>query len=64
MYSNSSGPQVSGGASCTTGSPRSSARQISPASYRAPDRKPRNSRSASSSSKVSLVSLSLTNSIP
>ena len=32
MISNSSGPQVSGGASCTTGSPRSSARQISPAS--------------------------------
>ena len=27
---NSSGPAISGGASCTTGSPRSSARQISP----------------------------------
>ena len=32
ITSNSSSPQVSGGASCTTGSPRSSARQMSPAS--------------------------------
>ena len=38
MKSNSSWPQISGGESCTTGSPRSSARQINPASNNAPDR--------------------------
>ncbi len=32
MMSNSSGPAISGGESCITGSPRSSVRQISPAS--------------------------------
>ena len=46
------------------GSPRSSARQIRPASNSAPDRKPRSRRSLSSSSKVSLVALSLTSSMP
>src|SRR5207245_10891299 len=56
--------QVSGGASWITGSPRSSARQISPASNRACDRKPRSSRSDSSSVNVSLVVFSLTISIP
>src|ERR1700722_18003318 len=38
MNSISAGPQMSGGDSCTTGSPRSSARQMSPASNRAPER--------------------------
>src|SRR5207253_8646182 len=56
--------QISGGASWTTGSPRSSARQYSPASNSALDRNPRSSRSDSSSSKVSLVALSLTSSMP
>jgi hypothetical protein len=56
--------QVSGGESCTTGSPRSSARQIRPASKRAWDMYPRSSRSDSSSSKVSLVALSFTSSMP
>ena len=51
MKSISSWPQISGGDSCTTGSPRSSARQIRPASNSAPDRKPRSRRSDSSSSK-------------
>ena len=57
-------PMVSGGASCTTGSPRSSARQYSPASNSAFDRKPRSSRSDSSSLKVVSVALSLTSSMP
>src|SRR5258707_219797 len=52
--------QVSGGESWITGSPRSSARQISPASNSACDRKPRSRRSDSSSSNVSRVVLSLT----
>ena len=64
MKSISSCPQISGGESWTTGSPRSSARQIKPASKRAPDRKPRSSFSDSSSSKERRVSLSLTSSIP
>jgi hypothetical protein len=51
---------ISGGASWTTGSPRSSARQYRPASKRALERKPRSSRSLSSSSNVSRVALSLT----
>ena len=38
MKSISSWPQMSGGDSCTTGSPRSSARQIKPASKSAPDK--------------------------
>ena len=64
MRSKCSWSQMSGGADCTTGSPRSSARQIRPASKRAPERKPLRSRSDSSSSKVSLVPLSLTSSMP
>ena len=64
MKSISSWPQMSGGDSWITGSPRSSARQISPASNRAPDRKPRSRRSDSSSSKERRVSLSFTSSIP
>ena len=51
--------QISGGASCTTGSPRSSARQYRPASNSAFDRNPRSSRSDSSSSNVSLRHLVL-----
>ena len=57
-------PTISGGASWMTGSPRSSARQYRPASNSALDRKPRSSRSDSSSSNVSLVALSLTSSMP
>src|SRR5580704_2391694 len=64
MKSISSCPQMSGGDNWTTGSPRSSARQMSPASKSAPERKPRNSRSDSSSSNERRVSLSLTSSIP
>jgi hypothetical protein len=56
--------QVSGGESWITGSPRSSVRQTSPASNSACDRKPRSSRSDSSSLNVSLVVLSLTSSMP
>src|ERR1019366_270727 len=63
ISSNCSVSQISGGASCTTGSPRSSVRQISPWWYRAPERKPRSRCSDSSSSKVSLVVRSLTTSI-
>ena len=40
ISSNSAGPIVSGGASCTTGSPRSSARQYRPASKSALERNP------------------------
>jgi hypothetical protein len=57
-------PQISGGDSWITGSPRSSARQTSPASNRACDRKPRSSRSDSSSVNVSRVALSRTSSMP
>ena len=64
ISSNSAWPQISGGASWMTGSPRSSARQYRPASNRALDRKPRSRRSDSSSLKVSLVALSLTSSMP
>ena len=63
ISSNCSSPAISGGASCTTGSPRSSARQIRPRLYSSPDRNPRSSRSDSSSSKLSLVSRSFTSSI-
>ena len=56
--------QISGGASWMTGSPRSSARQYSPASNRAVDRKPRISFSDSSALNVSRVALSLTSSMP
>ena len=38
IWSNCSGPHIRGGASWMTGSPRSSARQISPDSNSAPDR--------------------------
>ena len=55
---------TSGGEIWTTGSPRSSARQISPASKSAGERNPRSSVSHSSSAKVSLVSLSWTSSSP
>ena len=64
ISSNCSGPQMSGGASWTTGSPRSSHRQGSPASNTAWERKPRSSRSDSSSVNVSRVTLSLTSSMP
>src|SRR6185312_2921256 len=50
ISSNCSGPAISGGDSCTIGSPRSSVRQISPRRNSSPDRKPRSSVSASSSS--------------
>ena len=56
--------EISGGASWTTGSPRSSARQYRPFSYSALERKPYRTRSVSSSLKVSLVALSLTSSMP
>src|SRR5204863_5786720 len=59
---NSCGPATSGGEICTTGSPRSSARQIRPCSNSAGERKPRRSVSDSSSLNVSRVSLSLTSS--
>ena len=52
------------GASWTTGSPRSSVRQTSPASNSAGDRKPRKSFSLSSLLNVSRVALSFTSSIP
>ena len=48
MNSNSAGPATRGGASWTTGSPRSSTRAISPASYRRGARNPRSSSSLSS----------------
>ena len=64
MSSNSGWPMVSGGASWTTGSPRSSARQYRPASKSALDRKPRSIDSDSASVKVYRVTLSLTSSIP
>ena len=59
----SASPATSGGEIWTTGSPRSSARQIRPASNSAGERKPRSSDSHSASSNVSLVSLSLTSSM-
>ena len=62
MSSNSSVSAISGGESWITGSPRSSARQISPCLKSSPDMKPRRSSSPSSSVKLSLVSLSLTSS--
>src|SRR5207244_1222972 len=63
ISSNCSSPAISGGDSCTIGSPRSSVRQISPRPSRLPERKPRRSTSDSWSSKVSFVALSLTSSI-
>ena len=63
ISSNCSVSQISGGASWITGSPRSSARQISPRRKSSPERKPRRSHSDSSSVKPSLVSWSLTSSI-
>ena len=63
MKSNSSCPATSGGEIWTTGSPRSSARQISPRSKSFGERNPRSSSSHSSSEKLARVSLSLTSSI-
>ena len=60
IRSNSSWPATSGGEIWITGSPRSSARQIRPASKSRWERKPRSSHSHSSSVNVSRVSLSLT----
>src|SRR5712691_300170 len=60
--SNSFGPAISGSEICSTGSPRSSARQIRPRSNIVGERKPRSIDSDSSSSNVSRVSLSFTNS--
>ena len=54
ISANCSGPAISGGESWITGSPRSSARQISPRRYSSPDRKPRSSVSDSSSVNVLL----------
>ena len=51
MPSNSSGPATSDGDSWITGSPRSSARQMSPSSSSRFERKPRMSHSHSSSVK-------------
>ena len=62
ISSNCSGPATSGGEIWTTGSPRSSARQIRPRSKRCGERKSRSSHSHSSSENVSFVSLSLTSS--
>ena len=56
ISSNCSGPAISGGESWITGSPRSSARQISPRRNISAERKPRSSHSHSSSVNVSLVS--------
>src|SRR5205814_6928679 len=63
ISSNSALPAMSGGEIWTTGSPRSSARQISPRSNSAFDRNPRKSDSDSSSENDARVSLSLTSSI-
>ncbi|COX52467.1 Uncharacterised protein [Mycobacterium tuberculosis] len=63
MVSNSGCPLISGGATWTTGSPRSSVRQYSPASKSAADTWP-SSRARSSSVKVCLVAWSLTSSMP
>ena len=62
ISSNSACVATSGGEIWTTGSPRSSARQISPFSNSRGDRKPRSSVSHSSSENVSRVSLSFTSS--
>src|SRR5262249_2749053 len=62
IWSNSPSPATSGGEICTTGSPRSSARQIRPRSNSRGERNCRSSVSHSSSSKVAFVSLSLTSS--
>src|SRR5262249_53351072 len=59
---NSSSPATSGGEIWTTGSPRSSARQMSPCSKSRGERNPRRSVSDSSWSNVSRVSLSFTSS--
>ena len=63
ISSNCSGPAISGGESWITGSPRSSARQISPRLNISGERKPRSSHSSSSPVNVSLVSWSRTSSI-
>src|SRR5581483_1768291 len=62
ISSNCSWRATSGGEIWITGSPRSSARQISPRSNRRRERKPRRSVSHSSSENVSRVSLSFTSS--
>src|SRR5205823_5770793 len=60
--SNSASPATSGGEIWITGSPRSSARQISPRSKSPGERNSRSSRSPSTSENVSRVSLFLTSS--
>src|SRR5262249_32449723 len=62
IRSNSSSPATSGGEICTTGSPRSSARQIRPRSHSRGERNRRRSVSHSSSLNVSRDSLSFTSS--
>src|SRR5712691_4647332 len=62
ISSNSFWVAINGGEICTTGSPRSSARQMSPFSKSVGERKPRSSVSHSSSVNVSRVSLSFTSS--
>src|SRR5438045_3125294 len=62
IRSNSSCPAIRAGEICTTGSPRSSARQIGPRSNRRGERKSRRSVSHSASVKLARVSLSLTSS--
>ena len=62
IFSNSSGPATSGGEIWTTGSPRSSARQIRPRLKSSGERKPRSSSSHSSLEKLSRLSESFTSS--
>ena len=64
MKSISAFSQMSGGATWTTGSPRSSERQMSPRRNSSGDTKPRSSRSASSRSNVARVAWSRTSSMP
>ena len=56
MMSNSAGPAIRGGASCTTGCTRSSTRAMSPSSSNFGTRKPRNRASVSSRVNGSWVS--------
>ena len=62
ITANSSGPEMSGGASCTTGRTRSSMRAMSPSSRNRGPRKPRSSASDSSRVNVSIVAASFTSS--
>ncbi len=57
MMSSSASPAISGGESCTTGSPRSSVRQIRPASYKAGREEPAQQVSDSLVVNVAFVSL-------